>query len=118
MSGCSKLTTKYGYPDSAVKKAAKLEVVQKKKSKNGKFDQGVLFPKSEDKIYPMEYDGIYFDTMNIKVVFDREKTGFCDGTNRKIELKVGKVLLGRFEIVAILGSGVFATVVKVKDLLS
>ena len=86
MSGCSKLTEKYGYPDSAIKKVGKIEVMQKKKSKNSKFESGVLFPKSDDKIYPMEYDGIYYDCMNIKVVFDREKTGFYAGTDQKISL--------------------------------
>ena len=53
MSGCSKLTQKYGYPDCAVRRVVRLEVPQKKKFKNGKFEAGVLFPKSDDKIYPM-----------------------------------------------------------------
>ena len=53
MNGCSKLTQKYGYPDCAVKKIAKMETMQKKRSKNGKFEAGVIFPKSDDKIYPM-----------------------------------------------------------------
>ncbi len=35
-----------------------------------------------------------------------------------MNLKPGDILLGRYEILAILGSGVFAKVVKVKDLLS
>ena len=72
MGGCSKLTQKYGYPDSAIKKVPKIQIIKKKKSKtNSKFQQGVLFPKSDDKIYPMEYDGIYYDSMNIEVIFDR-----------------------------------------------
>lgn len=37
-----------------------------------------MFPQSDDKIYPLEYNGVIFDTMNIKVVCDREKTGYED----------------------------------------
>lgn len=53
MTGCSKLTQQYGYPESAVKKVAKMETIQKKKSKNKKFDSAVKFPESADKIYPL-----------------------------------------------------------------
>lgn len=34
------------------------------------------------------------------------------------ELKVGEVLMGRYEVMGVLGSGVFARVIKAKDLLS
>jgi len=54
--------------------------------------------------------------MKIKLVFDREKTGYEDV--KDLDLKAGDVLMGRYEVVSVLGSGVFAKVVKVKDLLS
>jgi hypothetical protein len=116
MNGCSKLTQQYGYPESAVKKVIKNEGLQKKKSKGKKFEPGIAFPENDDKIYPLEYNGIIYDSMKIKVVHDREKTGYEE--IKDLELKVGETLLGRYEIVSVLGSGVFAKVVKVKDLLS
>lgn len=54
--------------------------------------------------------------MKIKLVFDREKTGYEDV--KDLDLKAGDVLMGRYEVVSVLGSGVFAKVVKAKDLLS
>ncbi len=37
---------------------------------------------------------------------------------KEIELNVGDIVMGRYEIVCLLGSGVFARVIKAKDLLS
>ena len=52
MTGCAKLTQKFGYPDSAIKKGPRSVIpVQKKPTK--KFDPEVLFPSSDDKIYPL-----------------------------------------------------------------
>jgi hypothetical protein len=76
----------------------------------------VLFPSGEDRIYPLEYNGIIYDVLKIKVVYDREKTGYED--MKEPELKVGEILMGRYEVMGVLGSGVFARVVKAKDLQS
>ena len=54
--------------------------------------------------------------MKLKLVYDREKTGY--ETEKELNLKAGEVLMGRYEVMAVLGKGVFAKVVKVKDLLS
>ena len=74
MAGCSKLTQKYGYPESAVKKASKPGV--QAKAKGRKFHPEVVFPQSDDKIYPLEYNGIIYDPMKLKAVLDRQKTGY------------------------------------------
>jgi hypothetical protein len=79
MTGCSKLTQEHGYPNSAVKAGAKSVALPAGKPKGArKFEGDVMFPQSDDKIYPLEYNGVIFDTMNIKVVCDREKTGYED----------------------------------------
>ena len=36
----------------------------------------VKFPVSNDQFYPAEFDKIIYDCYNLRVVFDREKTGF------------------------------------------
>ena len=36
----------------------------------------VKFPPWEDEFYPAEFNGVVYDWYNLKVVFDREKTGF------------------------------------------
>jgi len=40
--------------------------------------------------------------MKIKLVFDREKTGYEDV--KDLDLKAGDVLMGRYEVVSVLGS--------------
>lgn len=73
MTGCAKLTQKYGYPESAVKKGVR-PALQKKPTR--KFDNEVTFPSGEDAIYPLEYNGIIYDVLKIKVIYDRERTGY------------------------------------------
>lgn len=75
MNGCAKLTQKYGYPDSAVKKKPRLQPTPTKKPSK-KFSPQVAFPTSENKTYPLEYNGIIYDVLKIKVIYDREKTGY------------------------------------------
>jgi hypothetical protein len=115
MNGCARLTQKYGYPESAVKKVVRISVPNQKPKNERKFAPEVIFPTTDDKIYPLEYNGIIYNSMNIKVIHDREKIGF---EGKDIEMKVGTILMGRYEILSVLGSGVFASVVKTRDLLS
>jgi hypothetical protein len=70
MTGCAKLTQRYGYPDSAIRKGPRSAIALQKKPTR-KFDPEVLFPSGEDRIYPLEYNGIIYDTLKIKVVYDR-----------------------------------------------
>lgn len=75
MTGCAKLTQKFGYPDSAIKKGQRSVVpLQKKPTK--KFEADVIFPSGEDKTYPLEYNGVIYDVLKIKVISDREKIGY------------------------------------------
>jgi hypothetical protein len=54
--------------------------------------------------------------MKIKVIFDREKIGY--EAIKDLDLKKGDVVAARYEIQKVLGSGVFAKVIKAKDLYS
>jgi hypothetical protein len=79
MNGCAKLTSKYGYPECAIKKSGKApEKKSKKKPTGSKFDSQIIFPTSEDKIYPLEYNGFIYDSMKIQVIYNRERTGYED----------------------------------------
>lgn len=35
-----------------------------------------MFPNSNDNLYPMEYNGFIYDVLKMRVIFDREKTGY------------------------------------------
>lgn len=41
-----------------------------------KLPKGVKFMPCEDEFYPAEFNGIVYDCYKMRVVFDREKTGF------------------------------------------
>lgn len=99
ISGCSKLTQKYGYPEIAIKKNTKQSTNVKKnnKTKNGsKFPEGVNFPNSHDSVYPQNFNEVKYDVLKLKVIFDRERTGAQDST--ELDLKQGDVIAGRYRI--------------------
>lgn len=48
-------------------------------------------------------------------MFDREKTGYEE--TKEINIKEGEILAGRYRVESVLGSGVFAKVLKVTDLM-
>lgn len=70
MDGCARLTIKYGYPDSAVKKGSRKSSNPPKKNTQ-KFSPEIAFPNSEDKTYPLEYNGSIYDVMHIKMIYNR-----------------------------------------------
>lgn len=53
MVGCAKLTQKYGYPNSAIKKGQRLAVVPLQKKQTTKFDPSIIFPSGDDSLYPL-----------------------------------------------------------------
>ena len=74
----------------------------------------MIFPAEEDNSYPLEWGGVSYDVMKLKVVYDREKIGFEDV--KELDLKKGDIIAGRYLIEKILGNGVFAKVIRVRDL--
>jgi hypothetical protein len=36
----------------------------------------MMFPTEDDDSYPLEFGGVSYDVMKLKVVYDREKIGF------------------------------------------
>lgn len=52
--------------------------------------------------------------MKMKVIYDRERIGYEEV--KHLELKKGDIIAGRFYVEKILGNGVFAKVIKAKDL--
>lgn len=117
ISGCQRLQQKYGYPDKAVRRNSKKEISTKKQGRKtegiSKFPAGIQFPPSEDALYPLEYNGVIYDTVTLQVIFDREKTGYEE--RRELEVEAGELLGGRYRVESVLGSGVFAKVLKVFD---
>jgi hypothetical protein len=106
-----KLAVKYGFPDRAV---------YPKKSENGNisqvddkrpyFNEGIKFPKGCDSFYPKELDGVLHDAFVLKVISDRNSTGFEE--SKEFPIVMGGVVAGRYKIVEFLGSAAFSKAVQ------
>lgn len=73
----------------------------------------IRFPDSMDKFYPKEYDGVMFDCFDLKVVFDREKTGFEE--SKEFPIIPNTLVAGRYRIVEYLGSAAFSKAIQCVD---
>jgi serine/threonine protein kinase len=67
-----------------------------------------------DEVYPLEEGGVVFGSHELKVVFDREKTGFEE--EREMPIVINEVVAGRWQIVGMLGQAQFSKALEVKDL--
>eukprot|EP00831_Metopus_contortus_P070500 TRINITY_DN6404_c0_g1_i2.p1 TRINITY_DN6404_c0_g1~~TRINITY_DN6404_c0_g1_i2.p1 ORF type:complete len:322 (+),score=37.18 TRINITY_DN6404_c0_g1_i2:570-1535(+) len=74
----------------------------------------VKFPDSDDSFYPIECEGIVFDSFTLKVIFDREKTGFEE--TREFPIVIGSVIAGRYLVQEYLGSAAFSKAIQCFDL--
>ena len=54
----------------------------------------IKFPISNDEFYPAEFDSVIYDCYNLKVVFDREKTGFEE--TKEFPIVINSIIAGRY----------------------
>jgi hypothetical protein len=54
----------------------------------------IKFPISNDEFYPAEFDSVIYDCYNLRVVFDREKTGFEE--TKEFPIVVNSIIAGRY----------------------
>jgi hypothetical protein len=66
----------------------------------------VKFPLSNDEFYPAEFDSVIYDCYNLRVVFDREKTGFEE--TKDFPIVINSIIAGRYQVVEYLGSAAFS----------
>jgi len=74
----------------------------------------VKFVSGEDEFYPAEFNGIVYDCYNLKVVFDREKTGFEE--TREFPIVPNSIIAGRYQVMEYLGSAAFSKAIRCYDL--
>ena len=83
------------------------------KSSQGLLPDYLAFPESSDKYYPRELDNTTFDCFSVKVIYDREKTGFEDSKDFPVNLN--DLIAGRYRVIQFLGSGNFSQVFHCLD---
>jgi hypothetical protein len=54
----------------------------------------IKFPISNDDFYPAEFDSVIYDCYNLRVVFDREKTGFEE--TKDFPIVINSIIAGRY----------------------
>eukprot|EP00931_Biecheleriopsis_adriatica_P092947 TRINITY_DN66703_c0_g1_i1.p1 TRINITY_DN66703_c0_g1~~TRINITY_DN66703_c0_g1_i1.p1 ORF type:complete len:764 (-),score=197.05 TRINITY_DN66703_c0_g1_i1:62-2353(-) len=96
-------------PDAASQQEAEKEA--KKKQHHRK---NVKYAASEDSFYPVELNGVVFDSFNLRVVFERDKTGFEE--SKEFPIRTNTVVAARYQIMEYLGSAAFSRAVQCLDL--
>jgi hypothetical protein len=59
-------------------------------------------------------NNVVFDSYDLKIIYDRDKTGFEE--ERKIKIVINEVLAGKYQIISNLGEAQFSNAIEVIDL--
>ena len=82
---------------------------------HSKLTKNLNFPSAKNEtFYPIFYNGHFIDDYIMKVIVDRERTGFEESKDFKIV--INNLIAGRYQILAYLGNAVFSKAVKCLDI--
>ncbi|EAS00422.2 Serine/Threonine kinase domain protein (macronuclear) [Tetrahymena thermophila SB210] len=76
----------------------------------------IKFPQSNDSFYPIKYDKVIYDAFNLKVIFDRERTGFEE--TKEFPIVINSIIAGRYQVMEYLGSAAFSKAIQCLDLVT
>lgn len=71
------------------------------------------FMEGGDKYYPIQFNNVILDCFNLKVIVDRERTGFEE--SREFKVIANSLVAGRYQVIEYLGEAAFSTAIKVKS---
>ena len=74
----------------------------------------VSYPHSHDEYWPVELKGVTFDSFPLRVVFERDRTGFEE--SKDLPTQNNRVIAGRYHVISYLGSAAFSKAVKCYDM--
>jgi len=74
----------------------------------------IRFMPSNDEFYPAEFDNVIYDCYNLRMVFDREKTGFEE--SKDFPIVINSIVAGRYQVVEYLGSAAFSKAIQCYDI--
>jgi len=72
------------------------------------------YASSGDPFYPVELDGVVYDSFGLRIVFERDKTGFEE--SKEFPIRMNSVVAARYQILEYLGSAAFSRAVQCLDL--
>lgn len=76
------------------------------KNHQGLLPDYLTFPDCSDKYYPKELDNTTYDCFSVKVIYNREKTGFED--SKDLPVNLNDLIAGHYRVIQFLGSGNFS----------
>lgn len=76
--------------------------------------ENLKHPKNDDSFYPVAHEKMIFDCFELKVIYDRERTGFQE--TKDFPIVIGAIVAGRYQIMEYLGSAAFSKAIQCLDL--
>lgn len=73
------------------------------------------FMSSGDKYYPILFNNTIYDSFLLKVIVDRERTGFEE--SKEFKIIINSLIAGRYQVLEYLGSAVFSKAIKCLDIM-
>ena len=109
-----KLATKYDFPARSVyPKRSENTGERHSEEKRPFFPENIKFPKASDRFYPKDHVGTVHDAFTLKVISDRNSTGFEE--SKEFPIVMNSMVAGRYKIVEFLGSAAFSKAVQAVD---
>ena len=71
-------------------------------------------PPTDDQFYPKEFERTIYDCFNLKIIYDRERTGFEE--TKDFPIVIGSIIAGRYQVQEYLGSAAFSKAIQCVDL--
>lgn len=123
------LATEFNFPTRAMKKGTRnkrkrvnpyklteAEIMKRAEKKNGYIylDPNMRHPNSDEPGYPLTFNQVVYDCFHLKVVYNRERTGFEEV--KEFQIVIGSVVAGRYQVVEFLGEAAFSKAIQCVDL--
>ncbi|OMJ95010.1 hypothetical protein SteCoe_1708 [Stentor coeruleus] len=119
------IADKNGFPDRAMSKPrppdsrlgfTRDESILEDKKNERLLPDTVKFPNANDDYYPVEFENVIYDCYNLKVLYDREKTGFEE--TKDFQIVINSIIAGRYQVIEYLGSAAFSKAIQCLDLIT
>eukprot|EP00931_Biecheleriopsis_adriatica_P114703 TRINITY_DN90617_c0_g1_i1.p1 TRINITY_DN90617_c0_g1~~TRINITY_DN90617_c0_g1_i1.p1 ORF type:complete len:833 (+),score=207.59 TRINITY_DN90617_c0_g1_i1:78-2576(+) len=72
------------------------------------------YAESGDPFYPVELDGVVYDSFSLRVVHERDRTGFEE--SKDFPIRINSIVAARYQVLEYLGSAAFSRAVQCLDL--
>eukprot|EP00435_Cladocopium_sp_Y103_P034273 s2511_g8.t2 len=85
-----------------------------KKERKDDGRPAMRYPESGDGFYPVDLDGVVYDSFNLRIIHERDRTGFEE--TKDFPIRPNSIVAGRYQVLEYLGSAAFSRAVQCLDL--